>query len=380
MPNPLTELAKLGTSPWFDNISRGLLESGELARLVRDEGLRGVTSNPTIFEKAVSSGSEYDAALERLIAAGRRDPKAVFEALAVDDIRRAADILATVYHQTQGADGFVSLEVSPELAKDTLATVREARRLWGEVARPNLMVKVPATIEGLPAVTQLLGEGININVTLIFSVQRYEAVMDAYLAGLERRAAAGQPLSSLSSVASFFVSRIDSAVDKQLDDLASRESSAEKRAVLEALRGKTAVANAKAAYSRFLAVFSSPRFLALKSKGARVQRPLWASTGTKNPKYSDVLYVDSLIGADTVNTMPPATWKAFLHHGAVRATLAEGTDDAARLLDALGPLGVDLAATTARLEEEGVKAFADSYAALLQCVAQMLHKLAQPAR
>ncbi len=351
--NPLRELRRFGVSIWFDNISRALLKSGELARLIEQDGVRGVTSNPTIFEKAIGQSQDYDGAIERL-AKSRLSPPEIFEALAIEDIRAAADLLRPVYEESKFTDGFVSLEVSPELARDARATHEQAVRLHGLVGRPNVMIKIPGTKEGLAAIAKTIEEGIPVNVTLLFSQDRYGEVVEAYLTGLERRAAAKKDLSRLASVASFFVSRVDTAVDAQVSD--------------PALQGQAAVANAKLAYQTFKKAFSSARFAALRKSGAQVQRLLWASTGTKNPKYSDVLYVEGLIGPDTVNTVPPATLEAFRDHGACRPSLEDGVDEARALWEKLGR-AVDLDAVMAKLEDEGVKAFAKSFETLMGQIA-----------
>ncbi|MCC5858664.1 MAG: transaldolase [Ectothiorhodospiraceae bacterium] len=353
-PNPLKRLTALGQSVWYDNIHRSMLESGELVRLVERDDLRGVTSNPTIFDKAISSGDQYDAVIADIL---RRQPgldaAELFNHLAVADIRDAADVMRPVYEATDKRDGYVSIEVSPHLARNTEGTVAEARRLHAWIDRPNIMIKVPATVEGLPAVETLIGEGISVNVTLLFSVDRYKAVADAFITGLQERARRGLPVEGVASVASFFVSRVDSAVDPQLEG---------KR---EDWRGRVAIANAKLAYRHFLDLFDGPRFQELRRLGAQEQRLLWASTGTKNPEYSDVLYVDALIGPRTVNTVPPATYDAYLDHGDPAVRLPDGLDDAAALIRELPALGIDLEAVTDKLEADGVKAFADSFDNLL---------------
>ncbi len=365
--NPLEELQRLGQSVWYDSIRQGLITSGELERLIND-GVTGVTSNPTIFEKAISGSRDYDENLRALVAEGREVGE-IFEDLAIQDIRAAADLLRPVYDRTEGRDGFVSLEVSPTLAHDTSGTIEAAHRLHRAVGRPNLMIKVPATPAGTPAIERLIGDGLSINVTLIFSVERYEAVANAYLAGLERRLREGHPIDRVASVASFFVSRVDSLVDKLLQ-AKIREAANEKDAGrLEALLGKAAIANAKVAYARFKAIFGGPRWASLKARGARVQRPLWASTGTKNPAYGDVYYVETLIGPDTVTTLPPATLTAFRDHGCPRATLEEGLPEAEAHLRELAAAGIDLGEVTRRLEEEGVQAFAASFTDLFGCIA-----------
>ncbi len=352
----LAQLHDLGQSIWFDFIRRAFIQSGALQGLV-DQGVRGVTSNPSIFEKAIAGSADYDAALHPLVDAGK-SVDAIYEALALADIQAAADILRPIFDQSGGADGFVSLEVSPTLAHDTANTISEARRLHAALGRPNVMIKVPATAAGLPAVTALIGDGISVNVTLIFSAAQYEAVAEAYLAGLEQLAASGGDLSRVDSVASFFVSRVDTAVDAALARVGD-----------QALQGKIAVANSKAAYARFQALFSGDRWARLVAQGARVQRPLWASTGTKNPNYPDTLYVDALIGPDTVNTVPPATLDAFLDHGRVAATLEQYLDDALAQLARLAELGIDLDAIAGKLLDDGVAAFARSFETLLASVA-----------
>ncbi|MBI3547983.1 MAG: transaldolase [Elusimicrobia bacterium] len=361
MSNPLQDLARFGVSPWFDNLSRKLVASGELERMTREDGLKGITSNPTIFQKAIDGSADYDAEMSALVSKGQTDPKRIFESLAVDDVRRAADILREVYNATGGLDGSVSLEVAPDLAFDTEGTIHEARRLYAMLNRPNVFIKVPATPQGVPAVARLLGEGIPVNVTLIFSIARYQDVMNAYLEGLERFEKTGRPLSEIRSVASFFVSRIDTAIDPMLKDAS--------------LAGKAAVANAKLAYEAYKKVFTSPRFETLRRKGARVQRPLWASTGTKNPAYRDVLYVEELIGPDTVNTMPDATWLAFRDHGKLRNSIEENIPEAKRTMELLAKAGVDLTAVTDKLEADGVAAFMKSYETLLTHIAAKAQSL-----
>lgn len=373
--NPLVRLAEFGQSPWFDFISRDIIESGELARLVKDDGLKGVTSNPAIFEKAVSSGTAYDEFI-RANAASSKDAVDLYEKLAVRDVQDAADILREVYDSTEGGDGFVSLEVSPHLAFDTEKTIAEARRLWKMVDRPNLMVKVPATPEGIPAIEQLIADGININVTLLFSQSAYRDVANAYIAGLKRRSDAGEDLGRVASVASFFVSRIDSLVDKQIEEkLASAEGDEKER--LESLRGTVAVANAKLAYQAYLEIFSGEEWEALAAKGARPQRVLWASTGTKNKDYSEVLYIDELIGPDTVNTIPPATWDAFRDHGTVAQTLTEGVDEARQTLADLASAGISLDAATDQLLAEAVKLFVDPFDKMIDAVETAMNEVKQ---
>ncbi len=358
--NPLLELKQLGQSVWLDYIRRNLITSGELQRLVEEDGLCGVTSNPTIFQKAIAGSDDYDEAIRALLTAEpHTDASALYEALAIEDIRMAADILRRVYEETDGRDGFVSLEVSPHLAHDTEGTIAEARRLWQAVDRPNLMIKVPATPEGIPAIEALIAEGININVTLIFSLAHYEAVAHAYIRGLAR---CPDP-HRVASVASFFVSRVDTVVDRALEAIGTPEALA--------LRGKIAIANARMAYRRFREIFYGEPFAALRAQGARVQRPLWASTSTKNPAYSDVLYVEELIGPDTVNTLPPATLNAFRDHGQVRGiTLEEGLAEAEKALAHLKELDIDLEAITEQLQRDGVAAFAASFDQLMEALAE----------
>ena len=358
MANPLQETRKLGQSIWYDNVSRGLIASGTMAALV-EAGITGLTSNPTIFEKAIAASADYDEQLLDLALAGATATEA-FEGLAIEDIQAVADLLRPVYDATGGADGFASLEVSPTLAHDTEATVAEAERLFAALDRPNVMIKVPGTPEGVPAVEQLIGQGINVNVTLLFHRDAYSRVRDAYIAGLERLAAAGGDLSRVASVASFFVSRVDSAVDGLLEP---RVQSGEEE--LADLLGKAAIANAALAYRDFQETVATQRFQSLKAKGARAQRPLWASTGTKNAAYSDVLYIDSLIAPDTVNTMPPATLESYLDHGQVALTLEPSIPEADRVLEALEANGVSMTEVTDKLLADGVRAFADSFVTLL---------------
>ncbi|MDA2914262.1 bifunctional transaldolase/phosoglucose isomerase, partial [Acidobacteriia bacterium AH_259_A11_L15] len=353
--NPLKELQEHGQSIWLDYIRRSLITSGELERLIKEDGLRGVTSNPTIFEKAIAGSKDYDDGLRvRLGRDPHTEAAVLFETLAVEDIQKAADAFRPVYESTQGTDGFVSLEVSPRLAHDTEGTLAEARRLWKALARPNVMIKVPATPEGIPAITALIAEGISVNVTLMFSLAHYDAVAQAYLRGLER---CTEP-QRVASVASFFVSRVDTAVDRKLETVGSPDGLS--------LRGRIAIANSKRVYKRFQEIFSGEPFAVLRERGARVQRPLWASTGTKNPAYSDVLYVEELIGRDTVNTVPPATLDAFRDHGRVRTnTIEQGQAEAEEALGRLAKLGIDLKAITEKLQVDGVSSFAASYEKLL---------------
>jgi transaldolase / glucose-6-phosphate isomerase len=365
----IAELAALGQSAWFDNIRRGLLTSGEFEQMVREDGLTGVTSNPSIFEKAIVGSTDYDEAFAAARAAASisgaaPDVNAVYEALAITDLRQAMDVLRPVYEDSEAVDGYVSMEVSPDLAHDTAGTVAEAQRLWAAVDRPNLMIKVPGTTEGIPAIRQLIAQGINVNITLLFSIGAYERVVEAYLAGLEDRLASRQPIDRVASVASFFISRIDSAVDPQ---------------VTRPLQGKVGIANAKLTYLRFRELFAGERWHALHAQGAHVQRVLWASTSTKNPTYSDVYYVESLIGPDTVDTIYPATYEAFQSHGVARVTLTEDVPAARAVMDTLAKEGVDIDAVADGLLREGVEKFIEAQAKLLDSVRQSLQPQADPA-
>jgi transaldolase/glucose-6-phosphate isomerase len=367
LANPVAELRAYGQSVWLDYIRRSLIAQGELKRMVDEDGLAGVTSNPAIFEKAIEGSNDYAAAIEELSKDPHLEPKEVYEALAVRDIQDAADVLRRVYDQARGRDGFLSLEVSPDLANDEKGTLEEARRLWKAVARPNVMIKVPATAAGIPAIRQLISEGINVNVTLLFAREAYERVAEAYIQGLEARRAAGGAIEHVASVASFFVSRIDTAVDALLEERLKTASDGE-RTRLAGLLGKVAIANAKLAYESYKRIFHGPRWDALASAGARTQRVLWASTGTKNPRYSDVLYVEELIGPDTVNTVPPDTLAAFRDHGRTRASLEEDPAAALATLDSLEKAGISLAKVTADLLEDGLKKFVEPFAKLLKAV------------
>ncbi len=364
----MADLLAQGQSVWLDYITRDLVRKGGLRKMVQDDGLRGMTSNPTIFQKAISEGNAYDDQIAELIRAGQ-DASGVFEGLAVKDIQDACDLFRALYDSTDGGDGYVSLEVSPRLARDPDGTIADARRLWAAVDRPNLMIKIPGTAECAPAIETALSEGINVNVTLLFSLENHERVMWHFVNALEKRAAAGQPINRIASVASFFVSRVDTAVDKQIDaKLAGLDADSAEARRLKGLRGKIAIANAKLAYARFREIFDGERFAALKAKGANVQRPLWASTGTKDKAYSDVLYVEELIGPDTVNTLPPATLEAFQDHGTVALTIDTDVDGARRALADLKAAGIDIDAITRQLEEEGVASFAKSFDDLLEGV------------
>ena len=359
-----------GQSLWLDFITRDLVHGGELQRLIDEDGIRGETSNPTIFGKAVAMGTAYDRQIDELAARGY-DAEAIFEALAISDIQDACDLFRPLYEQTDGRDGFVSIEVSPGRAHDTAATVVEARRLWQSVARPNVMIKVPGTSEGAPAVEQLLLEGININITLLFSLRNHERVMQAYIRALAGRITAGLPVDRLASVASFFVSRVDTLVDRLLQEriiAAQGDAATEER--WRGLLGKAAIANAKLAYARFREIFDGSQFHELEKHGARVQRPLWASTGTKNPAYRDVLYVEELIGPDTVNTLPQLTLEGFAEHGRVRRTVDQDLDEARTIMAGLNSAGIDMGAITQQLEDEGVTLFAAAYADVIADIEQ----------
>jgi transaldolase / glucose-6-phosphate isomerase len=366
MSNPLVEVMKLGQSIWYDNIRRAMLVSGDLQKKINEDDLRGVTSNPTIFEKAITGSTDYDEQMRSLIKAGN-SVREIYEALVIDDIGRAADILKPVYDKTDGADGYISLEVNPRLAYDTQGTIEEADRLFKTLGRKNVMIKIPAAQEGLPAIEEAIYRGINVNVTMIFSIGNYEQVAEAFIKGLERRAAEEKTVDHIASVASFFVSRVDTMIDTDLEYRA-RHSLPEEKAGLENLCGKAAIANAKLAYQRFKEIFYGERFATLKAKGAQVQRQLWASTGTKNPKYSDVLYLDNLIGGDTVNTVPPATYTAFRDHGKVALTLEQGLDECRKVISKLGELGLDLKEVTEKLQSDGLTSFVGSFDTLVESI------------
>jgi len=358
--NPLVQLSKLGQSPWYDQMTRSLVTQGTLKTMIEEDGLRGLTSNPTIFEKAIAGSKDYEDALRGL--AGKSVGE-IYDALVVEDIARAADVFRPVYEDLNGKDGFVSIEVSPLLAHDVAGTVEEAKRLHAKLGRPNVLIKVPATPEGLPAFEELISEGVSVNVTLIFSVDVYAQVVEAYLKGLEKRIAKGGAVDHVASVASFFVSRIDSAVDKKLEQIAKagRPEAAE-------LEGKAAIANAKLAYEKFQQLFSGPRWEKLAAAGAQLQRPLWASTSTKNPKYPDVLYVDTLIGPHTVNTLPPATFDAFRDHGKPVVTITDDLKGAHELFAKLKAFGIDMTAVTTELTAAGVESFSQSYNDLIAVI------------
>jgi transaldolase / glucose-6-phosphate isomerase len=366
--NPVKDLHKYGQSVWLDYIRRSLITSGELKRLIEEDGLRGITSNPSIFEKAISGSTDYADILGALQGKSDLDAKARYEQLAIGDIQDAADMLRSVYNESKRRDGYVSLEVSPYLARDTKGTLEEARRLWNSVGRPNVMIKVPGTAEGIPAFQQLISEGININVTLLFAQEVYEQVAEAYIAGLEHLAARGENVSQIASVASFFISRIDTLVDSKVTELLKTTTDSAKQALLKSILGKVAIANGKLTYQRYQHIFSGPRWQALASKGAQRQRVLWASTSTKNPNYRDVIYVEELIGADTVNTMPPATMDAFRDHGKLRNSLTEDIEAAQDTMETLPKVGISMKEVTDKLTQEGVKLFADAFDKLLETV------------
>ncbi|HVO22936.1 MAG TPA: transaldolase [Candidatus Margulisiibacteriota bacterium] len=366
--NPLRGLQEYGQSVWLDYIRRDLLENGDLQRLIGEDGLRGMTSNPAIFEKAIADSTLYDAAFAST-PTQHADTTTRYEHVAIDDIRRAADILRPVYDATQRRDGYVSLEVSPYLAHDTERTLTEARRLWSAVGRENVMIKVPGTPEGIPAFEQLISEGLNINVTLLFAQEVYERVAAAYLAGLEKRAVAGKDLRHVASVASFFISRIDTLVDARLSERLKTAEGGERDRV-QALFGTVANANGKLTYERYSRIFSGPRWEKLQRQGAQTQRVLWASTSTKNPNYRDVIYVEELIGPDTVNTMPPATIDAFRNHGRLRHSLTENVAGARATMEQLAQVGISMQEVTAQLLDDGVRLFAEAFDKLLRAVEQ----------
>ncbi|HSD77850.1 MAG TPA: transaldolase [Solirubrobacteraceae bacterium] len=353
--NRLRRLQQAGVAIWLDTLSRELLESGAFARLLAESAVTGATSNPAIFARAITGSDRYDDQLRAAVASGVRAPRELFFEIALDDVRRAADLLRPAFDAGAGRDGFVSFECTPDLADDTEATIAQAMELWSRLARPNVMIKVPATEAGIPAIEELTAAGVNVNVTLLFSVARYEQVIDAYLAGLERRLAAGQPLDAIASVASFFVSRVDGKADALLPPGSD-------------LRGRVAVANAQRAYARYRRRFAGERWRPLRDAGARTQRPLWASTGTKDPAFSDVLYVERLIAPDVINTMPEVTLRAFADHGTIGPPLGADAHDAEDTLSRAEAAGIDLAALTAELEREGVRSFRDAYRDLLACI------------
>jgi transaldolase / glucose-6-phosphate isomerase len=362
--NPLKGLLAYGQSPWMDYIRRDLLTGGGLQKYIDNDGLRGMTSNPTIFEKAINGSTLYNDILNSPEAKSL-NPKQLFEKIAIRDVQDACDIFRPVYDETKHRDGYVSLEVSPLLANNTNGTMEEARRLWKAVNRPNVMIKVPATPEGIPAIRQLLEDGLNINITLLFAQSAYEKVAEAFIAALEARAAKGQPINQIASVASFFVSRIDTLIDSKIDALL-KTAAGDAKILLESLHGTIAIANAKLTYKKYLELFGDPRWKALAAKGAQTQRLLWASTSTKNPKYRDVLYVEELIGADTVDTIPPATFDAFRDHGELRPSLTEDVPGAARHMENLAKAGISMKEVTEQLVNDGVRLFAEAFKTLLE--------------
>lgn len=366
--NPLVKLINFGQSVWLDYIRRDLLSSGELKRLIEQDGLRGMTSNPSIFEKAIGESSYYAETLKSLESRTDLDAGGRYEILAIRDIQDAADILRPVYDSTKRRDGYVSLEVSPLLARNTTATLEEARRLWKAVSRENVMIKVPGTTEGIPAFQQLISEGININVTLLFAQEVYEAVANAYVAGLEQLAARGGEVRKIASVASFFISRIDTLVDSMVDERLKKASNDREKTELRSILGKVAIANGKQTYERYQRIFGSERWKKLAAKGAQTQRVLWASTSTKNPNYNDVMYVDELIGPDTVNTMPPATLDAFRDHGRPRASLTEDLASANQVMETVARVGISMKNVTDKLTNDGVRLFAESFDKLMKAV------------
>jgi len=363
--NPLLELQRWGQSPWLDYIARDLIDSGEIERLIKEEGISGITSNPTIFEKAVTSGSYYDEAIKLLSQEGKTAEE-IYEVITTQDVRAAADLLKGVYQHSDGEDGYVSIEVPPKYAYDVEETVRSATTLFNLIGRDNILIKVPATEEGMRAIPRLISRGININITLIFSLPQYKKAANAYIQGLKEKEGRGEDLKGVSSVASIFVSRIDTAIDPMLDDLASQEK--DKAEEILSLRGRIAIANCKLIYQAFTQIFSSPDFLKLTGKGARIQKIVWGSTSTKDPQYSDIKYVAGLIGRGTINTMPLPTIWAFKDHGIVGATLEEGLEEAERELNKIKEWGIDLEAVCQRIQEEGVKAFATSFDSLLAAI------------
>ena len=365
MPNPLQQLKNFGQSVWYDNIDRGQLVSGQFKGLLEEDGVTGVTANPTIFQKSISSGHAYDEQMTQLISEGKNTSD-IYETMIIQDIRTVADLLRPIYDRTNMQDGYVSLEVSPDLAHDTNATIAEVRRFWKMVDRPNLLVKIPATPEGIPAIQASLSEGINVNITLIFSIEAYRDVTEAYLSALEERNASGKDISHIASVASFFVSRVDTLVDKVLDDKIKATSDSAEQQKLKMLQGKAAIANARLVYQDFKKIFSTPRFETLKHSGAHVQRPLWASTSTKNPAYRDVLYAEELIGPGTVDTMPLETIENFKDHGRVALTIENNIPQAKAELEMLESVGIHYDAVTQQLLDEGVQKFADSFHQLFQ--------------
>jgi transaldolase len=369
--NPLRQLSALGQSIWLDYIERDLITSGELRRLIEEDGLRGITSNPSIFEKAIGGCHEYDDDI-RIMALEGKNIKVIYEALSQRDVQSAADEFRPLYDETRGLDGYVSLEVNPHLAQDTVGTLEEARRLWASLKRPNVLIKVPATVEGLPVIQQLINEGINVNVTLLFGIPRYRQVAEAYLAGVEARVTQRRPTKMVASVASFFVSRIDALVDPLLEKIIAQGG--EKAEIAKKLRGQIAIASAKEAYQTYKEIFGSERFKKLAAKGVRTQRLLWASTSTKNPEYSDVKYIESLIGRDTVNTIPIETLNPYRDHGKPEARIEQGVENARWMLDRLPELGINIDNVTQQLEDEGIDKFNKSFDKLMETLGKSAGK------
>jgi transaldolase/glucose-6-phosphate isomerase len=367
--NPLKGLLAYGQSPWLDFIRRNILLNGDLKKMINEDGLRGMTSNPAIFEKAITAGDDYSDIIKASDAKSST-AMTLYEKIAIRDVQDACDIFKSVHTETKGRDGYVSLEVSPNLAFDTQGTIEEARRLWKAVGRPNVMIKIPATPQGVPAIRQALEDGINVNITLLFAQSAYEQVAEAYLAALEARAAKGQDVSHIASVASFFVSRIDSLVDSKIDAMLKTEADAAKKSRLESLLGKVAIANARRTYQKYQELFGGVRWKALAAKGAQTQRLLWASTSTKNPKYRDVIYVEELIGADTVDTIPPATFDAFRDHGKLRPSLTDNVDGAHKTMSDLEAAGISMKEVTDKLLADAVKLFQDPFKQLLDAIAK----------
>ncbi len=372
--NPLFQLKEHGQSVWLDNLTRDLIQSGELKRLIETRGLRGITSNPAIFEKAINGNVIYDPDIEQGIKAGQSVTE-IYEALVIKDIQDACDIFEGVYTESQGLDGYISIEVSPNLANDTESTIHEAIRFYELIGRKNVMIKIPGTAAGFPAVEAVIARGINVNVTLLFSVQDYENTAWAYIRGLEQFAASGGDLSSVASVASFFLSRIDSKIDDRIEVMLKGEPDANQQARLRSFLGKTAIANAKIAYEKYKEIYASERWQPLAAKGAKVQRLLWASTGTKNPSYSDVMYVDELVGPDTVNTMPPQTIEACADHCDIQDRIETGLDGAHQLFDSLSEIGIDLDQVMLELQTEGVDKFVQPFTALLNSLQEKVNRL-----
>ena len=365
--NPLKGLLAYGQSPWLDFIRRNILLNGDLKRMINEDGLRGMTSNPAIFEKAITAGDDYNDIIKAADAKSST-AMALYEKIAIRDVQDACDIFKSVHTETKGRDGYVSLEVSPMLAFDTQGTIDEARRLWKAVNRPNVMIKIPATPQGIPAIRQVLEDGINVNITLLFAQSAYEQVAEAFLTALEARAAKGLDISPIASVASFFVSRIDSLVDGKIDAILKTETDAKKKLLLESLLGKVAIANARRTYKKYQELFGGSRWKALAAKGGQTQRLLWASTSTKNPKYRDVIYVEELIGADTVDTIPPATFDAFRDHGKLRASLTENVEGAEKTMSDLEAAGISMKEVTDKLLADAVKLFQDPFKQLLDAI------------